>query len=231
MNSGGDIMIVRREDFPLMPDEQLKEIYKSRIKIRKMITAPVLFVSFALTIIYFVAGFFQQTIFNPRFSNPILPILVPIAFFLITVISSLLIISDNTRFHLIFGIAAFAAQALILGLQLAFDIKIFSIQLILFVFSAFAHLTVIPIIKDLEALRACPSFPFDNWRRDVTYSGGISGDRGLRYTQNVTDRGVRSTNYEDIFENKPKEKSSSDDEEDDGILQTHSIDYNTRNRF
>ena len=215
-------MGIKREDFPLMPDEQLKGIYKSRLKLRKLITAPVLFISFALTLVYFAAGFFQQTIFNPHFSNPILPVLIPIAFFVITVVSALFIISDNTRSHLIMGLAGFACQAVILVLQSLLDIKIQSVQLILLVFSAFAHLTVIPLIKDLEALRACPSFPFENWRRDVTYSCAVSGERGLRYTENVTRGGVRSSGHEDIFDKSFSDLKKTEDD-DDGMLQSHPV--------
>ncbi|MBR6045843.1 MAG: hypothetical protein IKP47_09430 [Ruminococcus sp.] len=168
-------MKVRREDFPITSDDELRKIYRARVKQRKLISAPPLFFSAVCALIFWIAGYFQQTVFNPRFSNPVLPVLIPIAFFLLTFISGMLMFTDNAEKHLRSAIYITMGQFIVFAAGMYFGLIKnipFVLMAVCMTLTCGGHILMIVIINDLNALRECPSFPFDNYRRELTRQSG-----------------------------------------------------------
>ena len=68
-----------------------------------------------------------------------------------------------------------------------------------------------PIIEDLHTLRSHPRYPFDNWRREESvlsgmYSSGIEDDKAARYLEHTMNRGkVYGVGREEYLEGDKKE--------------------------
>ena len=90
--------------------------------------------------------------------------------------------------------------------------------------SAAGNLLARPVIRDLAELRAHPRYPFENWRRDETYTKGLysadaSGGRAVKRIDSTLKQGkVVSGGHEDIFEN-GKNAPPADEEEVVELLQ------------
>ena len=62
-----------------------------------------------------------------------------------------------------------------------------------------------PIIKDMEILKAHPRYPFDNWRRDDTYINRVSYEDAVKYIGNTVGKGsVKSVGGDEFFEGKAR---------------------------
>ena len=210
--------IYNRDEFVTMPDETLKNIYKSRMNLRSKISVTVMASVFILTAVYFVAGFFHRTVFSPRYSNSVIPVLMPIFFFIVSVVSALLILSENISVHSLCTMIILPLQLLLLLCEFILGIVSF-IEPVLLVLCAGSHIIVVPMIKDIEALRACPSFPFDNWKSERKVSP--NPDRSAM-------KEAKTTGFEDIVFGKKRSKNDPDPSE---FFQSHDmINYNYLNR-
>lgn len=226
-------MKINRDDFLMMPDEELRDIYKSRLKERKWLSTPPLLFSSVCAALYFCAGFFHLTIFNRSLNNEVLPSLLPIIFFILSFISGMLMFNDNEKTHFSAAIIITLLQFTVLAYgTFALEKDVFRGLTDIFldicmISSSLGHIFVIPIIKDLKALRECPSFPFDNFRRDITYTGSISGERALSYLEHASDHNVRSVDLDDIFTTVAKEPPAVEEKKpyEEDFFQQHDMTY------
>lgn len=223
-------MKINRDDFLMMPDEKLRDIYRARIKIRKWLSAPPIFISAVCAALYFCAGYFNLTIFNSRFSNPVLPVLMPIFFFVLSLVSGMLMFNDKEETHLWAAIIITSLQIVIYAYGMYKEL--FSDITHLYIIECLAsccigHIIMIPLIRDLNALRACPSFPFDNHRRTETYISSISGERGLKYLENAYDTEIKSVDLDDIFSIAAKKAQTAEEKKpyEDDFFQQHDMSY------
>ena len=218
-------MAADRSEYPLMPDEKLKRIYKSRLSLRGKLTIAVIAVSALMLVIYFVAGFFDQTIFSPRFTNPAIPVVLPIIFYLTGVVSSLFMMSDSIKLHIRCAEVIIPLQGLIILCELILGVSPRVTQIVLFFVSFGSHLGVIPIIKDIEALRACPTYPFDSWSKA---NPGRANSKDRTPVDSMKD--VRASGFEDIFVSDKNDRKPGDPDPGEFFQSHSSMNYNYLNR-
>lgn len=223
---------IKREDFPTMPDEDLRIIYKERLKMQKLVSAPPLFVSAISAVIFWLAGYFQQTIFNTYFKNPIMPVLIPIGFFVLTFLSAMLMFGDDANKHMKAAVYITIGQFLIFSAGMFFDLINdipFLLMSVCMAMTCFGHIIMIYIINDLNALRECPSFPFENHRRENTYLSGMRTEHGDHLTSSADTDNVKTLDYDSILNGEPDKADKKKEEDTSDFFQQSAIDY-TRNR-
>ena len=183
----------------ILPDDELKDIFKHDRSLQKLISLPM------LGIVYLFVLFAPDIIFSGAATGMI-------AFSAVAAfVCYSFIFTEDPSVHRKRVLACDVIQLafLLVGL-IAGNVTTVGIQLGMMTASNLANYFVHPILEGLYVLRNHPRYPFDNWRRDDAYASGVytSGtyeEKAVKLIDNTMNAGkVRSVGGEEFFEGEAK---------------------------
>lgn len=189
-----------REEYKIMPDEELREIFRESKRVRRMLGIP-------LFLIFYMIGFSVVNFINvfreaATEDFPYLSFLAIVSY-AVAFVGMSFIFSEKTGAHIRCTAVSLLVMAALAGanLMLGTDVSLLIIQGGLFAGILLLNVLAHGFIRDLELLKAHPRFPFDNWRKDEAVLLKVTREEAAKVIGNTLDRfNVRSTGHEDLFE-------------------------------
>lgn len=196
---------VFREQYKIMPDEELREFYEQSKRIRRTLSMPVLLI-FGISV-YSVLNIISAVKDPAAEDLPILSILTLVSF-AVSLISMTFIYSESARSHTVKVLISLLMTAVlaVVNLMIGPDYSLLIIQGSLFAGTLLINLLAHPVIKDIELLRSHPRFPFKNSHLDEAVLLRLKREDAAKFIGNTLDRNtVRSTGFEELFEGERKQ--------------------------
>lgn len=193
----------RRDEFIILPDEELMDIYRSTKGTLRLIAVPLLAMMYltALSLSGLVSG-----LSHPSDEGTGLPEILTFVSTLTAFIGMTFVFSEHRSLHIKLTAIAAAVEAvpIIPEVIILKDTNyLVSTQIGYFAGILLMNLLAHPFISDLEALKAHPRFPFDNWRKDDGYLFKASTEDKLRYIDSTLNKGkVTTVGSEEYLEGK-----------------------------
>ncbi|MBR1393723.1 MAG: hypothetical protein IJ561_07815 [Ruminococcus sp.] len=200
-----------QDDYRILPDEELRDIYKGAKKARRFLSYPMLF-SGAIVIMN-VIDLLLSLLHDLR--NPTAPVSV---------------IKTGNLFSLVGAVAGFVGTSAVLTEDLSLNFKLFvssvTVQIlalsaltfaadvqgvavlllsVMVILTITANLLARPVIQQLAELKKHPRFPFNNALKDENYIHRVTADEAVRYIENTINKGkVQTIGGEEFFEGEAK---------------------------
>ncbi|MBR4554299.1 MAG: hypothetical protein IKO27_01755 [Ruminococcus sp.] len=192
-------MELMKEDYLILPDEELKEQYRHDRHMLWLISLPL------LVLMYLVFIILPDTVTGG--SNEGIAWISVVACF----VEYSFVLSDNPGIQkkLVISLVAFQLMLCAAGFFINGPAQA-GLQLFYLLSATAANLVARRYIKDIAVLKEHPRYPFDNWRREDSYSyalksDGTYEDKAVRMIEGTLNRGkVLSVGGEDYFEGDKK---------------------------
>lgn len=213
-----------REEWQTMPDEDLRDIYKKKLRIQKMLAGFTWLPLLPAAVIYGVcgwAGFIasEYTLFRSISDGGASSFL----FFAAFAACGALMMSRNQKsffvipFVMIAGILfkmnVYGGSSLIGVLMLAYVIA--------------ACIAQYFVVSDLNFLRELPNFPFAKRRDEINFNA-MNRDVMLRYLETAQNGGITTVKGEEVFTAEKPEEIVKPPEKTEEYLQQHKMMYKNR---
>lgn len=204
------------EDYKVMPDTELRKIYKKYIRIQRMLAGFPLVFLFLSMFFFGLMGWvdflgFEMSGFKQGSDNPLgIIYIAAFAFYGIT-----LILPDKKAHKTIF-IGIIGLYAVLIAVTYFMGAKYFiPIEIICVIYSVCAHIAVVRVVEELNLLRQLPTFPFLYEHRKMMNENSLTRTQMLNYLENADDNSCKALDYDKILDgdfetHKPKEPDKSE---------------------
>ena len=182
------------EDSAIMPDKDLKQIYKRKCRYQHII-ASIPFVVLVPTLLYYGMKGWVTTLLTmystlEYFDTSIMGV---IDFFLFTLCGALMTTKNiKTLWFTMFGIELYT------GLKFAVTHTLYISTILIMLYTICACLALTVIVKDLNYLRSLPNFPFDQ-RKEYIHFDSLTRPQMAKYLERIENGGTASVGFENIF--------------------------------
>lgn len=187
-----------QDDYLILPESELKKIYRRKEKWQKRLSVIPIFLGVLLAVIHTVSGFVYLTIISPL-AEPY-PIILEIVFYLAVLIHGVCLLADNISLlnrSMICFTAVYTALYLLMKLY-GSDINLLHIIFPLYFLAV--HIIDIRLIKTLNMMRQLPTFPFDEERRKMICESSLSREQMTEYLKRMDKRECTHTDFEKILD-------------------------------
>ncbi|MBR6046412.1 MAG: hypothetical protein IKP47_12330 [Ruminococcus sp.] len=192
-------MKVDTAEYSILPDEELRDIYKSSLRVRRLLLLPLLALAYLIGLI---GVSLANDVIDLRSDGGNIINWFSELSLIAAFVGCSFVLADDPVKHKSLTLKAESAIVLLMLFQLIFSHSLvtMAVQIGLLMAVAGTNMLAHPSIIRLHALRQHPRYPFDNWRRDDTYLNRASGDDVLRYIENTINSGkVQEIGYEEFF--------------------------------
>lgn len=212
-------MKTQQEELLILPDSELRERYRHAKRMQHILALSMLVSGFFLFTA--AAGLVVSIVtvghFSDRVSDLAYAFSMAAAF-----VGTSSVLSESSRRNFTLTAASVTVQVLLYPAMLILDsgegthdkligylwqagltvsAEQLAIQMIMIVFTAAVNMMAHPFIKELEALKEHPRFPFSNWQKDESFLSRATDKDAVRYIENTLNEGrVRSGIGEEFLE-------------------------------
>ena len=182
------------EDSVIMPDKELKQIYKKKCRYQHII-ASIPFVVLLPALLYYGMKGWVTTLLTmystlKYFDTSVVGV---IDFFLFTLCGALMTTKNiKTLWFTMFGMVLYTC------LKFAVTQTVFLSTLLIMLYTICACLALTVIVKDLNYLRSLPNFPFDR-RNESIHFDSLTRPQMAKYLERIEKGGTSSVGFENIF--------------------------------
>ena len=200
-------MKTQQEELLILPDEELRKLYKRAKKTRRFLSYPMLF-SGAIVIMNVIDVLLSllHDLHNP--TAPVSAIKSGNLFSLVGAAAGFVgtsaVLTENLGLNFKLFVCSVTVQILALSaLTFASDVQGVAVMLlsVMVILTITANLVARPVIQQLAELKKHPRFPFNNALKDENYIHRATADEAARYIENTINKGkVQTIGGEEFLE-------------------------------
>ncbi|MBR6873650.1 MAG: hypothetical protein IKN17_09130 [Ruminococcus sp.] len=204
-------MKIETDEYSILPDEELREIYKRNRRIRRWLCLPMI-------PLIILGGFSVSSVANDLLSTTEGTGALSNAFvllaFIVTFVGVSFVLVENPKMHIRLTLYAMSALLMIAGIDFvtAMLLDMNTVHLIRLLMTLGFMIGVGTVnyvahsfIKQHEVLKAHPRYPFDNWRKDEQYIFRADGESVLKVIDSSMNKGrVQSVGSEEFLDGETK---------------------------
>ena len=203
-------MKIEFDEYSILPDEELLDIYKANKRARRLLCLPL------LPLLYLIgtsasqvsSDFFSKANESSALGNWFILLSFAAAF-----VGCSFVLVEKAALHKKLTLYAMSAVFIFMCLDLIFSLILdgtvhpikLGAEAFLIIGVAVDNYVAHSFIVQLEVLKEHPRYPFDNWRKDENYIHKASGDEVLQIIDNSINKGkVKSVGSEEFFDGEAK---------------------------
>lgn len=191
-------MASRADEYLIMPDDELKKIYRRYVKWQRWLTALPIFGGIITFIGTAIGGFFYLTLFSSFAS--VSPFILSIVHALVIMIHGMRLLTDDVKAQKI-NFVAFSliyAVMILLCVILTDGINILVVSMTLFTIAA--QVIDYHLVNQICMLRSLPSFPFDGETKQLMCESMMTREQMAEYLKQLEKGKCIQPDYEDILD-------------------------------
>ncbi|MGN0595322.1 MAG: hypothetical protein ACI4I6_09195 [Hominimerdicola sp.] len=211
------------EDSAIMPDKELKQIFKKKCRYQHIIASIPFIVLLPALLYYGMKGWVTTllTMYSSLkyFDTSVVGV---IDFFLFTLCGALMTTKNiKTLWFTMFGMVLYTC------LKFAVTQTVFLSTLLIMLYTVCACLELTVIVKDLNYLRSLPNFPFDH-RNESIHFDSLTRPQMAKYLERIEKGGTSSVGFEKIFTAERPEDIVNPPEKTEEYFQQNKIRYDKK---
>ena len=204
-----------KNDFLILPDHELRKIYRRKVKQQKFLSAVPMLLLAVCVLVYGFSGWVNYLAAELFLFRNVSSFGLGILFYIALFIHGIVLLIDDIRIQKI-NIICFAGVYMVLFMVFklsGLDLSI--LMACMLAYNYLAELADIKLIRTINEMRELPSFPFNGEHKKMVAESSLSREQMSEYLKRMDKDQCISTGFEDILDGnidayKPEEQDRSD---------------------